>query len=47
MIKKILLILVTISLTSCSSISEKIPKLERKACTGENNTLADIVCKKK
>jgi entry exclusion lipoprotein TrbK len=46
MIKKILLILVAISLTSCSTIKEKMPKMERKACTGENKTLADVWCKK-
>jgi len=47
MIKKIIIILVAITLTSCTSIKEKIPKFERKNCTGENSTLADILCKKK
>ena len=46
MIKKILLILIAISLTSCSTIKEKMPKMERKACTGEKETLADVLCKK-
>ena len=46
MIKKILLIFTIITLTSCANIKEKMPNLERKACTGENKTLADIICKK-
>ena len=47
MIKKILIIFITITLTSCASIKEKMP--ERKACTGNetNTTLADMLCKKK
>ena len=45
MIKKLLLLIVTISLTSCVSIKEKMPKL--KACTDDKNkTLADVFCKK-
>ena len=46
MFKKILLIIIAISFTSCASIKEKMPK--RKACTGEENnkTLSDILCKK-
>ena len=46
MLKKILLIIIAISFTSCASIKEKMPK--RKACTGEENnkTLSDILCKK-
>ena len=45
MINKILLIIVTISLTSCASIKDKMP--ERKACTVEKaKTLADVFCKK-
>tara|TARA_B110000914_G_scaffold152997_1_gene134194 strand:+ start:744 stop:887 length:144 start_codon:yes stop_codon:yes gene_type:complete len=47
MIKNILIIIVAITLTSCTSVKEKMPKLERKACTGENKTLADVICKKK
>tara|TARA_B100000767_G_scaffold246816_1_gene246663 strand:+ start:344 stop:490 length:147 start_codon:yes stop_codon:yes gene_type:complete len=47
MIKKLLLILVTLSLTSCATIKEKMPNVERKACTDEKaKTLADLVCKK-
>ena len=44
MIKKIASILMILVITSCSTIKEKIPK--RKACTGENKTLADLICKK-
>tara|TARA_B100002051_G_C16626789_1_gene581163 strand:- start:483 stop:617 length:135 start_codon:yes stop_codon:yes gene_type:complete len=44
MIKKISSILIIILLTSCATIQDKMPK--RKACTGENNTLADLICKK-
>ena len=44
MIKKIASILMIFVITSCSTIKEKIPK--RKACTGENKTLADLICKK-
>jgi hypothetical protein len=46
MIKKILLMFVTITLVSCSAITEKMPK--RKACTGDetNKTLAEAMCKK-
>ena len=44
MIKKILILLLTAAFTSCATIEEKMPK--RKACTGENKTLADIICKK-
>ena len=47
MIQKLMIILVTISLTSCAALKEKIPKIERKACTGENKTLSDVLCKKK
>ena len=47
MIKKILILLTAIaftSFTSCAKINDKMPK--RKACTGENKTLADLICKK-
>ena len=44
MIKLISSILLVIILTSCASVKDKLPK--RKTCTGENNTLADLVCKK-
>ena len=47
MIQKLLILCFVIILTSCANIKEKIPKLERKACTGENKTLADTLCKKK
>ena len=46
MIKKIIILFVAITLTSCAAVKEKIPKLERKACTGESKTLADVLCKK-
>ena len=44
MTKKILILLTAIAFTSCATIGENMPK--RKACTGENKTLADIICKK-
>ena len=44
MIKKILTMFMIILFTGCASVKDKMPK--RKACTGENNTLADIICKK-
>jgi starvation-inducible outer membrane lipoprotein len=46
MIKKLLIIFVAITLTSCATISDKMPK--RQACTGEetNKTLAEALCKK-
>tara|TARA_B100000795_G_C22404377_1_gene288351 strand:- start:330 stop:473 length:144 start_codon:yes stop_codon:yes gene_type:complete len=47
MIKKLLVLIFAITLTSCANIKDKIPKIERKACTGENKTLADTLCKKK
>tara|TARA_B100000780_G_C20988641_1_gene395284 strand:+ start:303 stop:446 length:144 start_codon:yes stop_codon:yes gene_type:complete len=47
MIKKLLIIIVTLTLTSCASIKEKIPNMERKACTDEKvKTLSDLMCKK-
>jgi len=43
MIKKLLLLIITITLTSCASM----PSLERKACTDEKaKTLTDLICKK-
>ena len=44
MIKKISSVLLIILFTGCATIQEKMPK--RKTCTGENSTLADLVCKK-
>jgi hypothetical protein len=44
MIKKISIMLLVILFTGCASVKDKMPK--RKACTGENNTLADLICKK-
>ena len=44
MIKQISSILLIVLLAGCTTIQDKMPK--RKACTGENNTLADLVCKK-
>ena len=47
MIKKILVIFITITLTSCASIKENIPKLERQASTDDKaKTLSDVFCKK-
>jgi|TARA_B110001454_G_C12490696_1_gene338342 starvation-inducible outer membrane lipoprotein len=45
MIKKITILFILLGLTACASVKEKI-KIERKACTGENKTLADVLCKK-
>ncbi|MDA9753403.1 hypothetical protein N9U93_02705 [Candidatus Pelagibacter sp.] len=44
MIKKITSILIILVLASCTTIKDKMPK--RKACTGEDKTLADLICKK-
>ena len=44
MIKKISSILLILVLASCANIKDKMPK--RKACTGEKNTVADLICKK-
>ena len=44
MIKKFSAIMMIIILTGCSSIKDKLPK--RKACTGDKNTIADLICKK-
>ena len=44
MIKKITSILIILVLASCATIKDKMPK--RKACTGEDKTLADLICKK-
>ena len=46
MIKKILIILTALTLTSCTTLKDKMP--ERQACTGNetNKTLAEILCKK-
>ena len=44
MLKKISIITLIIILSGCANISEKMPK--RKNCTGETNTLADLICKK-
>ncbi len=37
-------IIIVFFLIGCSTIKEKMPK--RKSCTGETNTLADLICKK-
>ena len=42
--KKIFTLLLLTILVGCATIKDKIPK--RKTCTGENNSLADLVCKK-
>ena len=44
MIKKISALLIIILFAGCASVKDKMPK--RKACTGENNTLVDLICKK-
>ena len=46
MIKKILLVLTAVTLTSCANLKDKIP--ERQACTGNetNKTLTEVFCKK-
>ena len=45
--KKIIIILAfSFILASCAAVSEKIPKMERKACDGSNETIADVLCKK-
>tara|TARA_B100001121_G_scaffold240596_1_gene214633 strand:+ start:558 stop:692 length:135 start_codon:yes stop_codon:yes gene_type:complete len=44
MTKQITSILLILFLTSCATIKDKMPK--RKACTGEKNTVADLICKK-
>ena len=47
MIKIMLAIFITITLTSCASIKENMPKIERQACTDEKaKTLSDVFCKK-
>tara|TARA_B100000767_G_scaffold246449_1_gene246030 strand:- start:287 stop:433 length:147 start_codon:yes stop_codon:yes gene_type:complete len=47
MIKKLTIIIITLTLTSCTSIKENMPDLERKACTDEKaKTLTDLICKK-
>tara|TARA_B100001093_G_scaffold264064_1_gene252501 strand:+ start:309 stop:443 length:135 start_codon:yes stop_codon:yes gene_type:complete len=37
-------ILMIILLAGCATIKDKLPK--RKACTGENKTISDLLCKK-
>ena len=44
MINKYYTILLILILTSCKSIKKNLT--ERKACTGEKNTVADLICKK-
>ena len=46
MIKKLLIIIIAVTLTACANIKDKIPK--RQACTGDetNKTLAEALCKK-
>ncbi|MDB3888743.1 hypothetical protein N9341_04305 [Candidatus Pelagibacter sp.] len=44
MIKKYSTIFLILILTNCAFIKDKMP--ERKACTGENNTVTDLICKK-
>jgi starvation-inducible outer membrane lipoprotein len=45
--KKIILIIAfSFVLVSCASVTDKIPKIERKSCDGSDKTLADVLCKK-
>ena len=44
MINKYYTILLILILTSCKSINKNLPK--KKTCTGEKNTIADLICKK-
>tara|TARA_B100001057_G_scaffold17665_1_gene16329 strand:+ start:891 stop:1025 length:135 start_codon:yes stop_codon:yes gene_type:complete len=37
-------ILMIVLLAGCATIKDKLPK--RKACTGENKTISDLICKK-
>ena len=46
--KKLILILTfSFALVSCATVSDKIPKFEKKVCDGSKDTLADVFCKKK
>ena len=44
--KKLIILFVALTLTSCASVKEKMPKFEQKACDGSRDTLADVFCKK-
>ena len=46
MIKKILIMITALTLTSCTTLKDKMP--ERQACTGNetNKTLTEVFCKK-
>jgi len=45
--KKIVIILAfSFALASCAAVTDKIPKIERKACDGNSKTLTDVLCKK-
>ena len=45
--KKIIIILaLSFALASCATVKDKIPKFNKKACDGSNDTLADVFCKK-
>jgi|TARA_B110000014_G_C19795007_1_gene413037 hypothetical protein len=46
MIKKIISLVLLVGLSACASVKDKVPKLERKNCTGQMTTLADVFCKK-
>ena len=46
--KKIIIILAfSFALVSCATVTDKIPKFEKKDCDGSKDTLADVFCKKK
>ena len=47
MIKIFIIIFIAVTLTSCASIKDRIPKYEKKACTDEKaKSLSDVFCKK-
>jgi hypothetical protein len=41
---KIITIFLILIITSCATVKDKMPK--RKSCTGEKNTVSDLICKK-
>jgi|TARA_B110000444_G_scaffold93797_1_gene88599 hypothetical protein len=46
MIRKLLILIITLSFTACANVQEKMPK--RKACSDDDTgkTLAEVFCKK-
>jgi len=45
MIKNIILICLFIIITACASVTDKMGMPERKTCTEQKTTLAEIFCK--